>query len=1200
MTDLVVGMAKSVVDGALSKAQAAMEEDKKLRQSAQRNLVFITGEFQMMQSFLNIADSERLKNPVVRTWVLQIRELAYDVEDCIEFVVHLDKKNGWWLRLLKPANRLIRPCVDLSGAVLLDAAVDELEQLKARVEDVSSRNARYRLINSDSGSKPPTATEEPASRVTVGVTAVNRLIEAANTNQEGLNITHLLPKEGHNLRVISIWGTGGGDVGMASIAWNAFTDEDTCQNFVCRAWVKLMHPIEPQEFVRSLTAQFHANSCTEDQASSSGGVIRKTQATQDPLKDFERLLTENRYLIVLEDLSTVAEWASIQRFFPKKKNGSCIILSTQQFEVASLSVGRPYQVLHLNQLSAAEHSAYAFFTEGSQCDGEKGIASKNTVNNCKRAAAKTWIDNHPLVGRELEMKELHNNVIRTRARAYQVMSVWGFTGVGKSALVKSMFCDKIQVVKNNLFQKYGWVDVSHPFSLWDFSRTLLSNFGSEKLQDTEHTYLYSMGSTNPVTQCREILKKQKCMVVIDGLQSTKEWDLIKTQLLPESNRWNVIIVVTTEKEIASHCHGDKGHVLFNVKGLDDDTAVELFEKVLAEDKVAEIRELTSICGGLPKVIVEIARSFAKNTDRWKLALSENNKFMLELEKNGEFLSLRSLLDWMNSSFRKYSDSIKSCILYLPVFPRNHFIRRRRLVRRWIAEGYSRDNHDESAETIGEKQFNDLIDLRIIQQPSMLGLGDTRMVVCQVNGFFREYIVSHQMEENLVFELRGSCALTTQRTGRHLVISKSWVRDGIVFENIDFSRLRSLTVFGTWKSFFISEGMKLLRVLDLEDASEVEYNDLKKMVKFMCRLKFLSLRGRREIKRLPRSIGGLKQLESLDVRNTSIVTLPKSIIKLEKLQYIRAGTKAPSKKTATPHRLGYQLFNYSSGCHAVGIVVPPGIGKLTALHTLGVVNVRASGTKAVLEGLKKLTHLHKLGVSGINKSNSDKFFLAISVFVRLESLSVQLEENSQGCLNDIKLPLKGLQSLKLYGLGDRLPEWKAQLTMLTKLDLEIAKLTEDRVSVQLEGVQSEGVQSEGVAQQRPREHTSGVIKFLSELPRLCILRLRVNHLQDNQLDVSIIYNDLEVESFEKLKIFEIACSFSKVTFGEKTMKKLEQLKVECYSWSTFLGLEHLDELKEVLLKGPRDEELMSEINTKLENHPKVKKPVVKLEEQTSSS
>ena len=75
----------------MTKALAAIEEEATLRKSTQNDLAFITGEFQMMQSFLNVADEERARNNVVRTWVRQVRDLAYNVEDCIEYVIHLDK-----------------------------------------------------------------------------------------------------------------------------------------------------------------------------------------------------------------------------------------------------------------------------------------------------------------------------------------------------------------------------------------------------------------------------------------------------------------------------------------------------------------------------------------------------------------------------------------------------------------------------------------------------------------------------------------------------------------------------------------------------------------------------------------------------------------------------------------------------------------------------------------------------------------------------------------------------------------------------------------------------------------------------------------------------------------------------------------------------------------------------------------------------
>jgi hypothetical protein len=282
------------------------------------------------------------------------------------------------------------------------------------------------------------------------------------------------------------------------------------------------------------------------------------------------------------------------------------------------------------------------------------------------------------------------------------------------------------------------------------------------------------------------------------------------------------------------------------------------------------------------------------------------------------------------------------------------------VRRWIAEGYSRDTSNRTAEDNGEKFFSMLLDLSIIQQTAhSVTTADTRMVLCKVNGFFREYIISRRKDEELVFQLEGRCTLTSQRTGRHLVIKESWDRDKIVFSSIDFSRLRSLTVFGEWKPFFVSETMRVLRVLDLENAKGVTYKYLEQMLKLLPRLKFLSLRGIREICHLPSSFAALRQLETLDVRDTSIATLPPSITKLTKLEYIRAGT---AKEPSVPCAHLSWLPRCCIACPVGGMEVPAGIEKLTALHTLGAVNVGFSGGKAILKEVKKLTQLHKLEVT----------------------------------------------------------------------------------------------------------------------------------------------------------------------------------------------------------------------------------------------
>jgi ABC-type proline/glycine betaine transport system ATPase subunit len=188
-----------------------------------------------------------------------------------------------------------------------------------------------------------------------------------------------------------------------------------------------------------------------------------------------------------------------------------------------------------------------------------------------------WIENSPLVGCRLKMNQLCYYTAQAQLNHSQVMSVWGMPGVGKSALVRNLYCSRI--IENQQFEEYGWVSLSHiqPFNLRDFSRSLLLDFQSESLQTKENAPSRSMVRTKDAIQkCCELLSTHRCLVIIDGLQSIQEWDSIQSSLVSRHTRSkSFIIVITTESSVATYC-ADKETLVFNVKPLQADAAFDLF------------------------------------------------------------------------------------------------------------------------------------------------------------------------------------------------------------------------------------------------------------------------------------------------------------------------------------------------------------------------------------------------------------------------------------------------------------------------------------------------------------------------------------------------------------------------------------------------------------------------------------------------
>uniref|UniRef100_A0A8I6WCG5 NB-ARC domain-containing protein n=1 Tax=Hordeum vulgare subsp. vulgare TaxID=112509 RepID=A0A8I6WCG5_HORVV len=657
------------------------------------------------------------------------------------------------------------------------------------------------------------------------------------------------------------------------------------------------------------------------------------------------------------------------------------------------------------------------------------------------------------------------------------LSVWGIAGLGKSSLVKHHY-NKIKSMQ--LYAMYGWVEVPQPFNLMDLCQRLLLDLLSDDVHDKEAVAIGLFGGQDPIEVCIKILLEHKCIVVFDGLGSTDDWDVINKTLFSQPISGGTI-VITRQEKVARHCSQDN---VYNTYGLEPDVALDLFTTIILNgkrlfpDAEEASRLMLSKCGGLPEVIIAIGKQIhpkAQQKDSLLRILNEINvDFIGYLQLH--LPSLRGLFCWMKSYFDTCSDDHKPCIFYMSIFPADERIRWRRLLRRWIAEGYSCNE-----ETAGDLAME-------LNNSSIMYYGDGNEISIRVkfklNGFFLEYVKSQPMEHNRVFALDGSCSPSSRLTGQHLTITSSWDRDKIVFQSLDMSKLRSFTVFGEWKSFLICKKMKLLRVLDLEgtttsdSTSSVSDDDLEKIAELFPRLKVISIRGCKGITRLPDSMGDMKQLNTLDAKNTSIVELPPAIItKLHKLQYIRVGSGTSDSEESEPEVLAGTLFPHappqedgpsgtspflrakkalsgvvqgaSTGARKMahqscsklrifkndvirqhvtenggGVEVIPAaaerIGELTELRTLGVVNVAyVPGALRFFKELKKLTQLRKLALSGITRENWKMLCCAISGHRHLEILWLQLlllkEDNASydfARFDDISKPPMTIQRLKV--------------------------------------------------------------------------------------------------------------------------------------------------------------------------------------------
>jgi disease resistance protein RPM1 len=322
MEATAVSLARSVLDGVVSSAGSAVNDEVANLIGVPKEVEFIRNELEMMQSFLKVASSGHPEaaagqNDTVRTWVKQVRELAYDVEDCLlEFALYAATTPsssccGSWLP---------------SAVVARHRIAARIRDLKASVEALNQRNLRYHIaVVGDaraaeeahhSSSMLPAADHDNDAR-----SAAFEASDIIGRGRDKAEVTRLISGSNGALpSVVAVWGMGG--MGKSSLVRTVHHDPVLLDEFDCGAWVTVRHPLDVSDawFRRRLRKELGLTAADDE--------------------DVQAYLRAKRYLVIVDDLHSDEEWENIWQVFPRgNRKGSRIIVTTRREDVARHCAG---------------------------------------------------------------------------------------------------------------------------------------------------------------------------------------------------------------------------------------------------------------------------------------------------------------------------------------------------------------------------------------------------------------------------------------------------------------------------------------------------------------------------------------------------------------------------------------------------------------------------------------------------------------------------------------------------------------------------------------------------------------------------------------------------------------------------------------------------------------------------------------------
>ncbi|CAL4990363.1 unnamed protein product [Urochloa decumbens] len=489
-----------------------------------------------------------------------------------------------------------------------------------------------------------------------------------------------------------------------------------------------------------------------------------------------------------------------------------------------------------------------------------GITPAKTVVDPRIASMYTQAAD--LVGLDDSMQELITRLDGTSVQQQRIASVVGIGGLGKTTLAKAVY-DKLK----GQFNCSAFVSIGQNPSFQKVFRDILINFDEQHGKDFN---LAKFDESQLINKLRDCLENKRYIIVIDDAWEIDSLNFIKLAL--NGNNGCIIIVTTRNYEVAR-----KADDVYELQRLSDANSRKLFFGRISggESKSADDQQDDEVsdkilkkCGGIPLAIITMASLLLdKPREDWsdvhRSIGSVHNEGNTQVENTTKILSF---------SYYELPPNLRACLLYLSVFPEDHFIEKTRLIWIWIAEGFVDEEEGISSFEVGEGYFNKLENFITSLLNGNKGTGQAGKVRRLALQSDRTLEAMDDMKQARAFISHGcdignrGILLSNFKFIRVLAIHTSGQR--IERRHLkpikNLLHLRCLELSGRHVDLPEKElaTLKFLHTLDVaaEGGSEQVAASVGLLTKLRC------LRVRKPVIRIPDGIGKLTSLEELEVYN----------------------------------------------------------------------------------------------------------------------------------------------------------------------------------------------------------------------------------------------------------------------------------------------------------------------------------------------